>query len=136
MEYTDYYFSPDYNDLRVVWDSEILLVRKIAFWKYILMYKWPLSKEKDYEERNIISFFVDADTVEEFREIYWDDIIIISRKRSSYFYKGILIFVDLFENWEKKLELKFENYDENTKNKIEILFKELCLWEVCKILSL
>jgi hypothetical protein len=45
-----------------------------------------LSKDKEYEERNIINFFVDADTVEEFREIYGDDIKIVSRKRSSYFY--------------------------------------------------
>lgn len=136
VEYTDYYFSPDYIDLREVWDSEILLVRKIAFWKYILMYKWPLSKDKEYEERNIINFFVDADTVEEFREIYGDDIKIVSRKRSSYFYNWILIFVDFFENGDKVLEMKFEKYDENVKNKIDLIFKELCLGDVCKILSL
>lgn len=136
VEYTDYYFSPDYIDSREVWNSEILFIRKIAFWKYILMYKWPLSKDKEYEERNIINFFVDADTVEEFREIYGDDIVIISRKRSSYFYNWILIFVDFFENWDKSMELKFEKYDENTKTKVDNIFKELCLGDICKILSL
>lgn len=136
LEYTDYYFSPDYRDSREVWDSEILIVRKIAFGKYILMYKWPLSKDKEYEERNIINFFVDAETVDEFREIYGDDIKIVSRKRSSYYYNGIIIFVDFFENGDKVLEMKFEKYDENVKNKIDLIFKELCLGDVCKILSL
>lgn len=136
LEYTDYYFSPDYIDSREVWDSEILIVRKIAFGKYILMYKWPLSKDKEYEERNIINFFVDAETVDEFREIYGDDIKIVSRKRSSYYYNWIIIFVDFFENGDKILEMKFEKYDENVKNKIDLIFKELCLGDVCKILSL
>lgn len=136
LEYTDYYFSPDYIDSREVWDSEILIVRKIAFGKYILMYKWPLSKDKEYEERNIINFFVDAETVDEFREIYGDDIKIVSRKRSSYYYNWIIIFVDFFENGDKVLEMKFEKYDENVKNKIDLIFKELCLGDVCKILSL
>ncbi|NDK08958.1 hypothetical protein EOM39_07015, partial [Candidatus Gracilibacteria bacterium] len=136
LEYTDYYFSPDYIDSREVGDSEILIVRKIAFGKYILMYKGPLSKDKEYEERNIINFFVDAETVDEFREIYGDDIKIVSRKRSSYYYNGIIIFVDFFENGDKVLEMKFEKYDENVKNKIDLIFKELCLGDVCKILSL
>lgn len=136
LEYTDYYFSPDYIDSREVWDSEILIVRKIAFGKYILMYKWPLSKDKEYEERNLINFFVDAETVDEFREIYWDDIKIVSRKRSSYYYNWIIIFVDFFENGDKVLEMKFEKYDENVKSKIDLIFKELCLGDVCKILSL
>lgn len=136
VEYSDYYFSPDYIDWRIVWDNEILLIRKIAFWKYILVYKWPLSKNKEYEERNIINFFVDWETVDEFREIYGDDIKIVSRKRSSYFYNWILIFVDLFENWNKIMEIKFENYDINTKEKIDKIFKELCLWDICKILSI
>lgn len=136
VEYTDYYFSPDYIDSREVWNSEILFVRKIAFWKYILMYKWPLTKNKDYEERNIINFFVDAETVDEFREIYWDDVKIVSRKRSSYYYNWIIIFVDFFENGDKVLEMKFEKYDENVNNKIDFIFKELCLGDICKILSL
>ncbi len=139
LEYTDYYFSPDYIDWRIVWDSEILLIRKIAFGKYVLMYKWPLTKNKDYEERNIINFFVDSNTVDEFREIYWDDIKIISRKRSSYFFHSIIIFVDLFENGDKILELKFEDFNKNTKSKIELIFKDLCLESVsedCKNLDI
>jgi hypothetical protein len=47
-----------------------------------------------------------------------------------------LIFVDFFENGGKVLEMKFEKYDENVKNKIDLIFKELCLGDVCKILSL
>ncbi|MDD3302607.1 MAG: uridine kinase [Candidatus Gracilibacteria bacterium] len=137
LEYTDYYFSPDYIDGRIVGDSEIILVRKIAFGKYIFMYKGPLNKTKDYEERCIINFFVDGDTVDEFREIYGDDIKIVSRKRSTYFYSSVLILVDSFENGEKILELKFENFDKKTKDKISSIFKELCLGEFnehCKLL--
>ncbi len=136
VEYSDYYFNPDYIDWRIVWDNEILLIRKIAFWKYILMYKWPLAQNKDYEERNIINFFVDAEIVDEFRDIYGDDIKIVSRKRSSYYFNGVLIFVDFFENGDKILEFKFEDYNDNTKNKIDTIFKELCLTDVCKILTL
>jgi uridine kinase len=136
VEYSDYYFSPDYIDWRIVGDNEILLIRKIAFWKYILMYKWPLTQNKDYEERNIINFFVDAETVDEFREIYGDNINIVSRKRSSYYFNGVLIFVDFFENGNKILEFKFEYYNDNTKNKIDTIFKELCLTDICKILKL
>jgi adenylate cyclase class IV len=102
------------------------------------MYKWPLTKNKNFEERNIINFFVDSNTVDEFREIYWDDIKIVSRKRSSYFFHSIIIFVDFFENLDKILELKFENFNENTKDKIELIFKELCLESVgedCKNLD-
>lgn len=138
LDYTEYYFSPDYIDWRVVWDNEILLIRKISFWKYVLMYKWPKSKNKDFEERYLINFFVDADTVDEFREIYGDDIKIVSRKRSSYFFHGVLVFVDFFENNDKILELKFEKFDTETKEKINTIFKELCLWDLndeCKNLN-
>lgn len=126
VEYNDYFFTPHYVDWRIVDDEEIIFIRNISFWKNIFIYKWPLSENKDYEERWFVNFFVDGKTLDEMRQIYGNDIDILKRRRSCYIYKWISVFLDEFEDWNKVMEFKFGIFDKNTKHNIEFIVNQIC----------
>ena len=107
FEFTDYYFTPNYLEERDLENEEVILRRNLDFWKTLFIYKSPLSENEEIEERFVLNFLIDGTTLDGMRKIYWNDIFIIRRKRITYFYHWILIFIDIFENWEQVLEFKF-----------------------------
>ena len=126
VEYSDYFFTPHYVDWRVIDNEEIIFIRNIWFWKNLFVYKWPLSQNKDYEERFFVNFFVDGKTLNKMREIYGNDIDILRRKWSCYLYKWVTIFLDIFESWDQILEFKFASFDKKTKEIIDLFVNQIC----------
>lgn len=131
----DYFFSFDYGDNKKDFDNEIIFIRRFEFWKYLFTYKGPLKKWEKAEFRYSVSFFVEADVLEAFRKIYWNDMRILSRKRHVYYINANIFCIDNFENWKDFVEVKFYKYTKKEKKVIWNIFKELCLdldfW-VCK----
>lgn len=127
VDYTDYFFHPFYTDPNISTESEVILIRRFFFGKYVLIYKGPRNKKKKVEERPIINFLIDEDVFEAFRETYWENMNIVSRKRASYFVRGNIFCLDTFENKQNYLEVKFHAFDKNTQAELKEIFDALGL---------
>ena len=116
---TDYFLSKKWNSLKI--NDEIMRIRNVWFWKYLLSYRGPKVKSKTYEKRYWINFFIDFEILEAFKNIYWDYKQILTKKRQNYFLKWMIISLDLFENWEKYIDFRFEEWKKADKEIAEFL---------------
>jgi len=126
---TDYFLSKKWEDLKI--SDEIMRIRNVWFWKYLLSYRWPKVKSKDYEKRYWINFFIDFEILKAFKNIYWDFKQVLTKKRQNYFLKWMIVSLDLFENWEQYIDFRFEEWEEankNMKNFLKILNIDLETW--------
>ncbi len=113
---TDYFLSKKWETLKL--SDEIMRIRNVWFWKYLLSYRWPKVKSKSYEKRYWINFFIDFEILEAFKNIYWDFKQVLSKKRQNYFLNWMIISLDLFENWEQYIDFRFEEWI-NSENKMK-----------------
>ena len=105
---TDYFLSKKWESLKL--SDEIMRIRNVWFWKYLLSYRWPKVKNKNYEKRYWINFFIDFEILEAFKNIYWDFKQVLTKKRQNYFLNWMIVSLDLFENWEKYIDFRFEEW--------------------------
>lgn len=109
---TDYFFSPNNWKYKKTW--EIMKIRKIDFWRYFFTYFWPIDKEKSYEDRYTMQFFIDYDTLKAFKELYPENIIEISKLRRTFFVSWVLVCLDELETGETYLLFKFDEKNKRT----------------------
>ena len=119
---TDYFLSKKWEDLKS--SDEIMRIRNVWFAKYLLSYRWPKVKNTKYEKRYGINFFIDYETLTSFKKIYWDFKQILTKKRQNYFLNWIIISLDLFENWDKYIDFRFEEWKDLDKN-LELFLETL-----------
>lgn len=105
-EQTDYFFDPKWN-YKKTW--ELFTIRKLWFARYFFMYFWPDDKKTIYDDRYTMRFFTDYDTLEDFKKLYPENIVEVSKLRRSFFIWWVLVCYDEIENWEKYLVFKFDN---------------------------
>ena len=117
----DYFLSTKWKSLTE--SDEIMRIRNLQFWKYLLSYRWPKAKNKEYEKRYWINFFIDHDTLTAFKNIYWRYEQVLTKKRQNYFFNWLIISLDLFENWEKYIDFRFNEWKH--KNIIEEVLERL-----------
>jgi predicted negative regulator of RcsB-dependent stress response len=55
-------------------------------------------------------FFIDEDSYQLFKTIYANNIKELFKTRKNYFLWGVLISVDLFQNWKIFLDCKYEKW--------------------------
>ena len=106
-------------------------IRNVWFWKYLLSYRWPKVKNKDYEKRYWINFFIDFEILEAFKNIYWDFKQVLTKKRQNYFLNWMIISLDLFENWEKYIDFRFEEWkkaNSEMKSFLDLLWVDEKMW--------
>lgn len=111
-EQVDYFFSP--NKWKYKKTGEILKIRKVDFGRYFFTYYWPVDKDKSYEDRYIMRFFVDYDVVQEFKKLFPENIKEISKLRRTFFISWVLVYLDILENWEQFLVFKFDEKNKRT----------------------
>ncbi len=102
---SDYFFNAKSRNLKTTW--EIVRIRHLWFNKYILTYKWPDLEIEKFDERPIISFFIDVDIFNNFQNLYWKHKKRLVKNRVTYYLNGILVCVDIFETWERFLDITF-----------------------------
>ena len=102
---SDYFFNAKSRNLKETW--EILRIRHMWFNKYILTYKWPDLESEKFDERPIISFFVNAEIFNNFQKLYWKHKKRLVKNRVTYYLNWILVCVDIFETWERFLDITF-----------------------------
>jgi len=112
IEQTDFFFDPNNWKYKKTW--EILKVRKIWFWRYFFTYFWPKIKEKIYEDRYTMKFFIDYLTLNTFKELFPNNITEIAKVRRNFFISWVLVCLDYFENWDKYLVFKFDEKNKRT----------------------
>ncbi len=117
---SDYFFNAKTRDLLSTW--EILRIRHTWFNKYILTYKWPDIDEDNFDNRSIINFFIDVDIFNNFEELYWKHQKRLVKNRVTYYLNWVLICVDIFETWERFLDVTFDN-EEKYEFLVELLEK-------------
>jgi predicted adenylyl cyclase CyaB len=105
-EQTDFFFFPTGANYKKTW--EILKIRKVGFNRYYFTYFWPQDNKKSYEDRYTMRFFVDYNTLLNFKELYPTDIVEITKLRRTFFLKWVLICLDQLENWDTYIMFKFE----------------------------
>lgn len=110
---TDYFLSKKWETLKN--SDEIMRIRNVWFGKYLLSYRWPKVKNKNYEKRYWINFFIDYEILKAFKNIYWDYKQVLTKKRQNYFLDWMIISLDLFENWEKYIDFRFEESEKSNK---------------------
>jgi adenylate cyclase class IV len=107
---TDYFLIARGEKIR---DSdEIMRIRNVTFWKYLLSYRWPKAKFNEYEKRYGINFFIDHDTLQAFKKIYGEFRQVLRKKRQNYFLWGLVISLDIFENGDHYMDFRFEEWQE------------------------
>ncbi len=106
IEQTDFFFFPTGANYKKTW--EILKIRKVGFNRYYFTYFWPQDNKKSYEDRYTMRFFVDYNTLLNFKELYPTDIVEITKLRRTFFLKWVLICLDQLENWDTYIMFKFE----------------------------
>lgn len=126
---TDYFLSKKWESLKL--SDEIMRIRNVWFWKYLLSYRWPKVKSKNYEKRYWINFFIDFEILEAFKNIYWDFKQVLTKKRQNYFLQWMIISLDIFENWEQYIDFRFEesvNAEKKMKDFLKILKIDYKKW--------
>ncbi len=108
---TDYFLSSKWKTLTE--SDEIMRVRNLKFGKYLLSYRWPKSKNSEFEKRYGINFFIDHATLSQFKKIYWKYEQVLIKKRQNYFLWWLIVSLDLFENGDKYLDFRFEEGHQN-----------------------
>lgn len=108
VEHNDRYFNPSDRDLSDT--DEVIKIRKIFPDKLLLSYKGPKKESEVWEERFIMRFFIDEDSYQLFKTIYANNIKELFKTRKNYFLWGVLISVDLFQNWKIFLDCKYEKW--------------------------
>ncbi|MCD5380775.1 CYTH domain-containing protein [Candidatus Gracilibacteria bacterium] len=103
---TDYFMSTKGKSLTE--SDEIMRIRNLKFGKFLLSYRGPKAKNKLYEKRYGINFFIDYETLSAFKKIYGSYEQVLIKKRQNYFINGLIVSLDLFENGEKYLDFRFE----------------------------
>ncbi len=122
IEQIDYYFNPNGRYLET---GEMLNIRKIGFNKYFFSYFWPNDTKTDYEDRFTMQFFTDFETVQEFKNIYPQEALELSRMRRSFYIQWVLLCLDEYENGDAYIVFQFDG--ENTREIIAKILKELDL---------
>lgn len=105
-EQIDYFFNPNNWNFKKTW--EILKISKLWFNRYFFTYFWPLNDKKIYEDRYTMKFFIDYDALLDFKFLFPNDVIEISKLRRTFFISWVLICLDELENWESYLTFKFD----------------------------
>ncbi len=125
---TDYFMSTQWKSLTE--SDEIMRIRNLKFGKYLLSYRWPKAKNKSYEKRYGINFFIDHDTLSAFKKIYGRYEQVLIKKRQNYFLSGLIISLDLFENGEKYIDFRFEEgeHKDVIEHVLETLWIDKKLW--------
>lgn len=111
-EQTDYFLSP--NGWKYKKTGEIMKIRKVDFGRYFFTYFWPINKDKSYEDRYTMKFFVDYEVVRDLKKLYPENITEISKLRRTFFVSGVLVSLDELETWEKFLVFKFDEKNKRT----------------------
>lgn len=105
-EQLDYFFYPNSWNYKKTW--EILKIRKFWFNRYFFSYFWPKDKEKGYEDRYSMKFFIDYNTLQSFKELYPNNIIEISKLRRTFYISWVLVCLDELENGDNYILFKFD----------------------------
>lgn len=104
-EQIDYFFYPSSWNFKKTWET--LKISKLWFNRYFFSYFGP-SDKKVYDDRYTMKFFIDYDALLDFKWLYPNDVIEISKLRRTFFISGVLICLDELENWESYLTFKFD----------------------------
>lgn len=106
IEQIDYFFNPSSWNFKK--SGETLKISKLGFNRYFFSYFWPANDKKVYEDRYTMKFFIDYDALLDFKGLYPNDVIEISKLRRTFFVSWVLICLDELENWESYLTFKFD----------------------------
>ncbi|USN58297.1 MAG: CYTH domain-containing protein [Candidatus Peribacteria bacterium] len=105
--------------------DEIMRIRLIGLGRYILSYRGPKVKGKEFDARYGINFYIDYDTYTAFHSVYGHISKVLNKQRKNYFLKGFLISVDTFESGKVYLDIRVE--DGSQKAVLESLLQNLGL---------
>lgn len=111
-EQVDYFFYPHRAKYKKT--GEILKIRKLGFGRYFFSYFGPQDKTKPYDERYTMRFFVDYETLQNFKNLYPENSVEISKVRRNFFIWGVLVSLDELENRDTYIMFKFDEKNKRT----------------------
>lgn len=106
VEHNDRYFYT--NIAQQQHEDEVIKIRKIDTDKLILSYKWPITKDQEFEDRAVMRFFIDEEVYQLFKTVYSKRIKELHKFRKNYFLGGVLVSFDVFTNGRKFIDCKYE----------------------------
>lgn len=123
----DTYFNPRYKDNSFDLDDEIVMIRRFSYNdRYILTYKGP-NYETEVSERYVLSFFIDTEVYESFKDLNWEETQVYTKERSNYYFYGNLFSVDVFESWEVYLEVRIKDDSKVSMKELESILTKMWL---------
>ncbi len=106
VEHNDRYFYTNISQQQH--EDEVIKIRKIDTQKMILSYKWPITKDQEFEDRAVMRFFIDEEVYQLFKTVYSQRIKELHKFRKNYFLGWVLVSFDVFTNGRKFIDCKYE----------------------------